>query len=231
MQWASNILWCIARQSFIISIPTGGFVSASSSSFFSLILLMRCQKSENSAAASSRKGITSWKFSQILKSVQLKCIRRESIHLEFLKSAPDQRSSCSSESKLSMCRLGGMLALLWRNSNWPEIQIHLILIPKSLDARGLIGVKACILKPRTFVSWTPHKEHTESAIRKDHLAPCRFKCWTNLYSIGISQPLAQLQCHYNVEIPRVSLHLARLKWDFRTDRCNGNACHVIHVMY
>jgi hypothetical protein len=26
-----------------------------------------------------------------------------------------------------------------------------ILIPKSLDARGLIGVKECILKPQTFV--------------------------------------------------------------------------------
>ncbi len=81
----------------------------------------------------------------------------------------------------------------------------------------MIGVKACILKPRTFVLWTPHQEHTESAIRKDHLAPCRFKCWTNLYSSDISQPLAQLQRRYNVEIPRVSRHVGRLKWDFRTD--------------
>jgi hypothetical protein len=104
-----------------------------------------------------------------------------------------------------------------------EIWIYLILIPKSLDVRGLIGVKECILKPRTFVLWTPHKEHTESAIRKDHLAPCRFKCWTNQISIGISQPLAQLQCRYNVEIPRVSLHVAGAKWDFRTDSCQYHA--------
>ncbi len=35
------------------------------------------------------------------------------------------------------------------------------------------GIKACILKPQTFVLWTPRKEHTESAIRKDYydLAP------------------------------------------------------------
>ena len=103
-------------------------------------------------------------------------------------------------------------------SKWPEIKIHLILNPKSLDAKGLIGVKECILKPRTFVLWTPRKEHTESAIRKDHLAPCRFKCWTNQISIGISQPLAQLQCRYNVEIPHVSLPNDGAKWDFRTDR-------------
>ncbi len=43
------------------------------------------------------------------------------------------------------------------------------------------------------------------------------------YSIGIRQPLAQLQCRYNVEIPRVSLPNDRAKWlgdrhgDFRTD--------------
>ncbi len=80
------------------------------------------------------------------------------------------------------------------------------------------GAKSWDLKPRTFVLWTPHKEHTESAIRKYHLAPCRFKCWTNQISIGISQPLAQLKRRYNVEIPRVSLPDDRLKWDFRTDR-------------
>ncbi len=55
---------------------------------------------------------------------------------------------------------------------------------------------------------------------KDHLAPHRFKCWTNQISIGISQPLAQLQRRYNVEIPRVSLPDDRLKWDFRTDSEN-----------
>jgi hypothetical protein len=32
-----------------------------------------------------------------------------------------------------------------------EIKNYLILIPKSLDVRGLIGVKECILKPRSFV--------------------------------------------------------------------------------
>ncbi len=77
MQWALNFLWYIARQSFILSIPTKGFVSAILSSFFSLILLMLCQKSENWAAASSRKGITSWKFCHILISVQLRCMWRE----------------------------------------------------------------------------------------------------------------------------------------------------------
>jgi hypothetical protein len=56
MHRASIFLWYIARQSFFLSIPTEGFVSASSSSFFSLILLMLCPKSENQAAASSRKG-------------------------------------------------------------------------------------------------------------------------------------------------------------------------------
>ncbi len=109
-----------------------------------------------------------------------------------------------------------------------EIKIYLILIPKSLDARGLIGVKECILKPRTFVLWTPRKKHTEPAIRKDHLAPCRFKCWTNQISIGISQPLAQLQCSYNIEIPRVSLHVAGAKWDFRTDRQMAAKWILIH---
>ncbi len=87
-----------------------------------------------------------------------------------------------------------------------------------LRCQGLIGgVKERILKPRTFVLWTPRKEHTESAIHKDHLAPSRFKCWMNQILIGISQPLAQLKRHYNVEIPRVSLPDDRLKWDFRTD--------------
>jgi len=90
MQWASNFLWYMARQSSILSMPTEGFVSASSSSFFSLILLMLCPKSGNWAAASSRKGITSWKFCQILISVQLRCVWRESIHLEYPKSASDQ---------------------------------------------------------------------------------------------------------------------------------------------
>ncbi len=66
-----DLLWYMARQSSILSMQIEGFMSASSSSFFSLILLMLCPKSENWAAASSRKGITSWKFCQILISVQL----------------------------------------------------------------------------------------------------------------------------------------------------------------
>ncbi len=66
-------------------------------------------------------------------------------------------------------------------------------------------------------------EHTESEFREEHLAPCRFNSRTNLYSIGIRQPLAQLQCRYNVEIPRVSLPDDRLKWDFRTDRITYTA--------
>ncbi len=83
-------LWYMARQSSILPMPTEGFVSASSSTFFSLILLMLCPKSENWAAASSRKGITSWKFCQILISEQWRCVWRESIHLKYPKSASDQ---------------------------------------------------------------------------------------------------------------------------------------------
>ncbi len=87
----------------------------------------------------------------------------------------------------------------------------------------------------TECQWTPHwhnlKEHTKSAIRKDHLAPCRFNCWTNQISIGISQPLAQLQRRYNVEIPRVSLPDVRAKWDFkfrvRTDRVNSVTVNLV----
>jgi hypothetical protein len=45
----------MARQSSILSMSTEGLVSASSSSFFSLILLMLCPKSENWAADSSRR--------------------------------------------------------------------------------------------------------------------------------------------------------------------------------
>ncbi len=77
-------------------------------------------------------------------------------------------------------------------------------------------------KPSDLFLWSPQKEHsavqhTESAIHKEHLAPCRFKCWTNLYSIGTSQPLTQLQSRYNVEIRRVSLPNDQEKWDFRMD--------------
>ncbi len=79
------------------------------------------------------------------------------------------------------------------------------------------GAKSWDLKLWTYALWTSHKEHTKSAIRKAHLAPCRFNCWTNQISIGISQPLAQLQRRYNVEIPRVSLPNVRAKWDFTTD--------------
>ena len=96
------------------------------------------------------------------------------------------------------------------------------------------GAKPWDLKLRTYALWTPHKEHTKSAIRKDHLAPCRFNCWTNQISIGISQPLAQLQCRYNVEIPRVSLHLGQAKWDFRTDslwHIQGKSIYLVYTRY
>jgi hypothetical protein len=214
MQWASNFLWHMARQSFILPMPTEGFVSASSSSFFSLILLLLCPKSGNWAAASSRKGITSWRFCQI-------------IHLEYPKTASDQPLQ-----QLLLLMTGNYLPICGAIQS--HLQIDFKQVTRNLNLfnfnsqvlrcqgvdTNLIGVKECILKPRSFVLWTPRKEHTESAIRKDHLAPCRFKCWTNQISIGISQPLAQLQCRYNVEIPRVSLPNDHdgAKWDFRTDR-------------
>ncbi len=84
-------LWYTARQTSIRSMPTEGFVSARWNPIFSLVLLMLCPKSENWAAASRRKRIPSWKFCQILISLQLRCIWRESIHLEYPKSASDQR--------------------------------------------------------------------------------------------------------------------------------------------
>ncbi len=107
MQWASNFLWYMARQSSsILSMPTEGFMSASSSSFFSLTLLMLCPKSENWATFASRKGITSSKFCQILISVQLRCVWLESIHLEYPKSASDQPLQ---------------QLLFWINCRWHEI--------------------------------------------------------------------------------------------------------------
>jgi hypothetical protein len=155
--------------------PTGGFVSASSSSFFSLILLMRCQKSENRAAASSRKGITSWKFCQSSISVQLKCIWRESIHLVSPKSALDQRL----QQLLFWIKIvnvhpdsaGKFMQGLCGAGNQIDRKFYFILfyfIFQVLRCQGLIGVNACIFKPSTFVLWTPHKEHTESAIRLNH---------------------------------------------------------------
>ena len=86
MRWASSIFWYIDRH---LSMPTEGFVCANLSSFFSLILLMRCQKS-------AWKWITSWNFCQIFISVQSRCIWRESIRLYYTKSASDQCSSCCS---------------------------------------------------------------------------------------------------------------------------------------
>ncbi len=94
------------------------------------------------------------------------------------------------------------------------------------------GAKSWDLKLRTYALWTPHKEHTKSVIRKDRLAPCRFNCWMNQISIGISQPLAQLQRLYNVEIPLVSLHVGQAKWDFRTDRfciLQHIIWHILHI--
>ncbi len=43
------------------------------------------------------------------------------------------------------------------------------------------GVDRCILRPQTFVLWTPHKEDTASEFRIERLAPCRFNPRTNLY--------------------------------------------------
>ncbi len=122
-------------------------------------------------------GIVRWqRICQILISVQLRCVWRESIHLEYPKSASDQPLQ-----QLLFWFNCQWLEIIFPSlpsvpscNTWPEIKIYLILIPKSLDVRRLIGGKECILKPRTFVLWTPHKEHTDSAIRKDHLAPCRF---------------------------------------------------------
>ncbi len=91
------------------------------------------------------------------------------------------------------------------------------------------GAKSWDLKLRTYALWTPHRKHTESAICKDQLAPCRSKSWTNQISIGISQPLAQLQRCYNVEIPRVSLPDSGAKWDFRTDSACKSASRPWHL--
>jgi hypothetical protein len=68
----------------------------------------------------------------------------------------------------------------------------------------------CLVNTTKRTHWVCNSQRSFSS--------CRFKCWTNLCSIGISQPLTQLQCRYNVEIPRVSLPNHRAKWDFRTDR-------------
>ncbi len=119
MQWASNFLWYMARQSSILSMPTEGFVSASSSLSFSLILFMLCPKSENQATASSRKGITSWKLCQILISVQLRCIWRESIHLEYPKSASDQPL----QQLLFWIKIVGVQESLCRVCAVPEIKL------------------------------------------------------------------------------------------------------------
>ncbi len=208
MQWASIFLWYIARQSSILSIPSEGFVSASSTLFSSLVLLMLCPKSENQAADSSRKGLLPENYFKSWYQYNWGVYGKKAFNSNTQRVLQTSAgSSCYSE---ITCRRK-MFSVDWKWSKWLEIKIYLILIPKSLDARGLIGVKERILKQLppswTFVLWTPHKEHTESATRKDHLAPCRFKCWTNLYSIGISQPLAHLQRSYNVEIPCVSLHV------------------------
>ena len=73
------------------------------------------------------------------------------------------------------------------------------------------GAKSLDLKRQTYTLRTPHKEHTQSEFRIKHLAPCRLNSRTNLYSIGIRQPLARLQRRHNIEIPRVSLPDGRAK--------------------
>ncbi len=132
MRWASNILWYIARQSSILSMTTGRFMSASSSPFFSLILLMLYQKSENWAAASRRKGITSWKFCQSLISVQLQCLWRESIHLEYPKSASLLFWIKIVDVQESLCRVAG---LCWAG-NQTDWKFKLILFYFSGVDRG-----------------------------------------------------------------------------------------------
>ncbi len=136
---------------------------------FSLILLMLCQKSENWAAASRRKGITCWKFCQILISVQLRCIWRESIHLEYPKNTSDQRRQqllfWIKIVHLQVC--AALQVCACRNQTDQKFKFILFHFPSP-------GVKACTLKPRTVALWTPHKEHTESANRWKHLAPSRF---------------------------------------------------------
>jgi hypothetical protein len=105
-----------------------------------------------------------------------------------------------------------------------KFKFILIHFPSPQMPLVLIGVKECILKPRTFFLWSPHKEHSSThwvCNSNEHLVPCIFKCWTNLYSISISQPLAHLQRRYTVEIPRVSLPDAGAKWDFRVRTHRG----------
>jgi hypothetical protein len=105
-----------------------------------------------------------------------------------------------------------------------EISIYLFLILKSLDARGLIGVKACILKPWTFVLWTPHKEHTESAIRKD--------ADLNVERIKFQLASANLSRNYNAATMSKSLvfHCTALAdWNEtseRIDLCN-DICNIM----
>ena len=195
MRWASNFLWYMARQSSSLSMPTGGFVSASSSLFFSLVLLMLCQNQKIELQLPvERELIPSWKFCQILISVQLRCVWRESIHLKYPKSASDQPL----QQLLFWIKIIDVQESLCRVCAVPEIKVtgNLNLFDFNSQVLRCQGVKECILKPRTFVLWTPHKEHTESAIHWKHLAPCRFKCWTNQISIGISQPLKQLTSRY-----------------------------------
>jgi hypothetical protein len=195
---------------------TGGFVGASSSSFLSLILLMRHAK--NQKIELQHRGEREWLPEKSVKSWYQ---YNWGVYGEKAFTSNTQRalqtsacSSCCSESKLSMCR---KVCAALQVCAVPEIKLTGNLNVFDFKFMGLTGVKACILKPQIFFLWIPHKEHTESANRLEHLAPCRFKFWTNLYSIGIRQPLAQLTSCYKGEISRVSLHVGRLKWDFRTD--------------
>ncbi len=174
MQWASNFLWYMARPSSVLSMTTKGFLSASSSSFFSLILLMQCQNQKIELQLPGER--------ELLPENSVKAWYQYNwgVYGEKAFTSNTQRvpqtsagSSCCSESKLSMCRkvCAGLPVCAV-----PEIKLtgNLNLNYFIFQVLRLIAVKACILKPQTFVLWTPHKEHTESAIRKDHLAPCRF---------------------------------------------------------
>ena len=191
MRWASNILWYIGRQSSILSMPTEGFVSASSSSFFSLIY-WRCAQNQKielqrpgERELLPEKSVKSWYQYNASGGVY----GEKAFTYNTQRALQTSADAVLLNQNLSMWQArqsAGKLAPLG----------NLNLFDFNSQVPGLIGVNACILKPRTFVLWTPHKEHTESAIRWKHLAPCRFKCWTNLYSICISQPLKQLTSRY-----------------------------------
>ncbi len=108
MRWTSNILCYIARQSSILSMPTEGFVSARSSSFFSLIFYWCCAENQKielqllgERELLPENSVKSCYQCNLLVTVYGK---KASVHLIYSKGALDPRSSRCSVSKLSMCR-------------------------------------------------------------------------------------------------------------------------------